>query len=738
MTSEFLAAVSLTAAYLPLAATDAAGLTETLLGAVLMGVRVALGIGLVVFVHELGHFLAAKMFGVKVEKFYVGFDVPISIGPLKFPRTLGKFSYGETEYGIGVIPLGGYVKMLGQDDDPRKAEEEAKRIRLSGGDEDTSPKLDPRSYPAKPVWQRMVIISAGVVMNVITGILFAAIAFGYGVNYNPAVIGGVIGGGPAWEAGVEPGGQVVSVGEFKRDEQMHFREMQFEIVTAAMDEPNEPIDVAIRYDDSLRQYQLASMATPDGDRRFIGILSPSSAKIHPAMVAAPLSAASEVLTDADAGAEIVSFDGNAINPQAIVPATALIDYIYKHPTKTIELKLRRVDSSEHTVQLVPQKSKSIGTRWAVGPITAMVKDGPAMKAGLQVGDTITAVGENSDLDAYSLAIDLVGRDSPVQLSVLRGNGKDAKKIDAVLEPSAMLQTLAPNQSSNSALAINVLGLAYSVLPTLAADIAYGTQPTAKSENASKPESIAEPIPADQQSAGDQLSAGDIVQKLTANWPMGKVPAALSDEMYLDIVTKLTEGWEIDGTSSVTDLVEVFQVLPEGTQLDVLAIRGTSGRVVQSTLTVHLSDSVWFDRGLILAPSEAVQTADSFSEALSLGLRRGMWDLSLVFRSLKMIGRGNVGAKDIGGPIRIVKLAWQEANRGLSAQLLFLTMLSMNLAILNFLPIPALDGGHMMFLIAEAVRGRRVDEELEMRLTLAGVVALLLLMAFVLFNDIYQG
>src|SRR6056297_1612019 len=114
----------------------------------LLWARVALGIGLVIFVHELGHFVAAKTFGVKCEKFYVGFDPPLKIGPIKFPRTLGKFTYGETEYGIGILPLGGYVKMLGQDDDPRKAEAEAERIRLAGGDDDAAPELDPRSYPA--------------------------------------------------------------------------------------------------------------------------------------------------------------------------------------------------------------------------------------------------------------------------------------------------------------------------------------------------------------------------------------------------------------------------------------------------------------------------------------------------------------------------------------------------------------------------------------------------------------
>ena len=92
--------------------------------------KVAIGIGFVIFVHELGHFIAAKWCGVKVEKFLVGFDVPINIGPFKLPRTLWRTQWGETFYAIGVIPLGGYVKMLGQDDNPANYEKEAERTKL--------------------------------------------------------------------------------------------------------------------------------------------------------------------------------------------------------------------------------------------------------------------------------------------------------------------------------------------------------------------------------------------------------------------------------------------------------------------------------------------------------------------------------------------------------------------------------------------------------------------------------
>ena len=165
--------------------------------------QVLIGLGAVIFVHELGHFLLAKACGVKCDKFYVGFDVPIRLfGQTIIPGKLVSWKWGETEYGIGSIPLGGYVKMLGQDDNPGNLEEQVKgSIRegesgesaiLASGLIDRS-KLDPRSFLAKTVIQRMLIISAGVIFNLVFAVFFAAWAFKSGVDYEPAVIGNVIG-----------------------------------------------------------------------------------------------------------------------------------------------------------------------------------------------------------------------------------------------------------------------------------------------------------------------------------------------------------------------------------------------------------------------------------------------------------------------------------------------------------------------------------------------------------------
>ena len=100
-------------------------------------VQVSVGLGFVIFVHELGHFLVAKACGVKCEKFLIGFDAfDIKIaGKVIIPRKLLSWTWGETEYALGIIPLGGYVKMLGQDDNPRKAAEEIERAKMRKQDE---------------------------------------------------------------------------------------------------------------------------------------------------------------------------------------------------------------------------------------------------------------------------------------------------------------------------------------------------------------------------------------------------------------------------------------------------------------------------------------------------------------------------------------------------------------------------------------------------------------------------
>jgi regulator of sigma E protease len=123
-----------------------------------------LSLSILIVLHELGHFIPAKLFGTRVEKFYLFFDPWFS---------LFKFKRGETEYGIGWLPLGGYVKISGMIDESMDKEQM---------------KLPPQpwEFRSKPAWQRLVIMVGGVTVNVILGILiYAMVLFAWGEEYLP-------------------------------------------------------------------------------------------------------------------------------------------------------------------------------------------------------------------------------------------------------------------------------------------------------------------------------------------------------------------------------------------------------------------------------------------------------------------------------------------------------------------------------------------------------------------------
>ena len=120
------------------------------MNALIMAGQLLLGLSLLVFVHELGHYLAARIFGIRVDKFYLFFDA----GGFK----LLSFKIGHTEYGIGWLPLGGYCKIAGMVDESMDTESMKKEPQ-------------PWEYRSKAAWKRFIVITAGVIMNLIVGIL---------------------------------------------------------------------------------------------------------------------------------------------------------------------------------------------------------------------------------------------------------------------------------------------------------------------------------------------------------------------------------------------------------------------------------------------------------------------------------------------------------------------------------------------------------------------------------------
>ena len=177
-------------------------------------------LGVLVFVHEAGHFLTAKWVGVRVKVFSLGFP----------PKIIGR-TWGDTEYRIGALPLGGYVKMAG--DNPLEA---------TG---------DPEEFMSRSKWERVAILFAGPVMNLVLAVLILTVLFMVGIDRpagldDPAVVRFVAEGSPASRAGLEPGDQIVAIEgapiENWRDALDHFLVSANETLTVSLLRDGETIE----------------------------------------------------------------------------------------------------------------------------------------------------------------------------------------------------------------------------------------------------------------------------------------------------------------------------------------------------------------------------------------------------------------------------------------------------------------------------------------------------------------
>jgi regulator of sigma E protease len=178
--------------------------------------------------------------------------------------------------------------------------------------------------------------------------------------------------------------------------------------------------------------------------------------------------------------------------------------------------------------------------------------------------------------------------------------------------------------------------------------------------------------------------------------------------------------------------DTLQQVPVGTTVDVTVKRGDK-KISKNLTPVSVDDLFVADRGFQFEPIERIRKATSLSEQAQYGWDETTEALGMVFRFLKKIGT-QVPVTALGGPITIAKAAGYSAYAGLPALLIFLTMLSANLAVLNFLPIPLLDGGHMAFLAYEGVRGRPASEKFVVAMHTVGFVFIVSLMLFVVALD----
>ncbi|QDU86700.1 Regulator of sigma-E protease RseP [Pirellulimonas nuda] len=675
-----------------------AGLYGYLQGAGLIAMA-ALGLGFVIFVHELGHFAVAKWCGVKCEKFFVGFD----IGGYKLSR-----KWGETEYGIGILPLGGYVKMLGQDDNPANIDEQLARSKgLEGSStakEITGPKgeklwVDRRSYMAKSVPQRMAIISAGVIMNIIFGFIFAFIAYSMGAPKQTCVAGATVPGSPAWQANLRTGDRIVRINDIV--------DPTFDDLTGSVVLGNLTDGVTfsiLRRDASQPETVVIKPEQKEGELARIGMVSQAMLRLSKEDPARPHSPAAEASPELKGDDEIVAVDGEPVD--RFYQFAALLEAKRDAP---IKLTLRRGGESpadhpfaprtggeEIEVSIAPNPAERFGVVTKLGPVLAVQPGSPAEQAGLKPGDTLLAVDgplkDNEAIDPLTLnqTLAAAARDgSSVTFSVGRGEGAPLS-IDVTPRVADWDEALEP-------VGLPTLGLALESTLEVAA-----TLPDSPAERAGI-------IP------GDVLVAAAIKSEDEKQPLAGKDLNFKSDKL----------GW--------ATLVDLMQDHAEDLRLELTVKRGDAEETVE-LLTYQPAGQFAADRGLVLLPDRTLRYGGSVADRAKMAFDEIGKGMTSVYRFLGKIG-GQVPVTGVAGPISIARIAYSQAGDGLATLLLFLTMLSANLAVINFLPIPVLDGGHMVFLAYEGIRGRPAGEKFVTAMHMVGLAFLLSLMVLVFGLDI---
>jgi regulator of sigma E protease len=234
------------------------------------------------------------------------------------------------------------------------------------------------------------------------------------------------------------------------------------------------------------------------------------------------------------------------------------------------------------------------------------------------------------------------------------------------------------------------------------------------------------VAADGPAAGAGIRPGDRVVRVRFVDPARTESGPQAADQGLELSSK-SPSWPY--------VVSVLQQTAAGTRLLLTVEAADGGRRDVEIEPVAARDQSVVDRGLIFEPVYTLVRAGSFLGALRRGASKAVEDLSMVYRFLHKLTSNQISPRLLGGPIEIAKQAGKSAEEGFSRLLLFLTMLSANLAVVNFLPIPVLDGGHMVFLLYEWIRGKPPSEGVVGVLSYLGLALILTLMMFVFGLDL---
>ena len=612
-------------------------------------IQVVLGVGLVIFAHESGHFLAARFCKVRVDVFSLGFG----------PRLFG-FKRGDTTYQVALVPLGGYVRMAGED-------------AVFEGREPA-----PDELGAKTVGQRFLIYSGGVIANVIFALVVFPLLFMIGVPFQRPILGDPVPGGPAWHAGLESGMQVLSVNGHEVYDYAHIptevalgspERTVLEVAVpgevslgAPGDETVKPetrtIELVPEYAKGPGVYSIGVQPAPDPDATIVvGEDSPASR--------AGLVTGDRLLAIEGVPAGLTLTEQLAFAQRELGPVTGRFLHEGEELVVTLEPET-----------LEPGEAKLLGVA-PVQNLVAAVRMSP-LTSGLDIreGDRLLNANGSPILrstDLLAALVDLAASNEPLRIALERAG------VTRTVEGPSLSEADAVALASDIALELDAENNRVNVTPGTAA-----------------------------YAAG--LRSGDSILRIAG------ADIAVFDDIKTQVKTA-DEGLIVDASRP--------SATPDG-EAEILA-----------PVEVVLAPVAPISYGFGLQPATYVFRTSSPLQALDIGVRASWKFMVEAWRSMKRILLGQVDAKNVGGIITIGKVSSRFAEIGLAKLFFFLCMLSMNLAFLNVLPIPVLDGGHLFFLIIEKIKGSPVSERVLGYSQIVGLVLIVSLMVYVTYNDLVR-
>ena len=673
-----------------------------------------IGFGAIVFIHEMGHFLAARWAGIRVYAFAVGFG-PAAIAwrkgiglrrgstnaetLKKLRETLGDTgesalelenvaerwpdAIGKTEYRLNWLPFGGYVHMRGQDD-------------MSPGE--ASQNIAPDSFMAKPVWKRMIVISAGVVMNVLLALLLYIVVYSVGKPAPPAIVGEVRPGGPAAVAvatnaaelgvtdpGLRTGDVIVSIDGTPP------REFTDLWMAGALAKAGEGVDVLVQREgvQGELRFSIPAEREPGVEFASVGVLPAISTALAPPDARndwAELNIAHlrETAGLGDASGVMTSVNGR---PVTVLPSlhdlfskrgAEGVPAVFTDDNRDRSVTLRSVPSLER--ERTELSDRPVDVQHLLGLVPPMsvglVYEGAQF--GLRPGDILARIGRVEwPGPAEGIRAIRAAAGDAISLSVLRDGARI--EIDARVKVDGTIGFL-PSQALGRAIVTRALPDTTGF--SAAAALAPGTEIT--SVNGAPVTSYAELRDALAGCrAGEPVELGVLLP--TGGGTPGSVAVALSED---ELERARALGWEAP---------PYFQAL--------------------------------------FAPAEITVKASNPAEAVVMGVSDTNQMIVRTYLTLIRLFEGAVEVEQLRGPVGIAHIGTQVAQRSAPELLFFFAVISANLAVLNFLPIPIADGGLMVFLLIEWVTGKPVSPAVQNGAALVGLVLLGSVFILVTFNDI---